>query len=819
MDKDSAFFLDKLLKGLANQNGTENSPEFRERMMAQLNQVIANVPRNMIDVPDSVFKDEVRRRVTQVFKYWERLHDILLRYEDVLRKRWLKKSLEQRKKVLLSAWPNMALTHRPEYQAFQSESEQKRRTSTRYRNEYLWPQINLEDLLKPKNLLLFLHSRGHHKPDVFARQDQKPHELAALTKAYEAYEPAGAFTVRLTGQTSAATYGKLVSYPLGEELDDILSGVGFPSGPGLLILEAQERILQFLVQCAETILHDLDLSAIHTAPIKPIVDTLPQTTTEWPSVAAADAEAPYQVPRQFDPSRLQYLINAKIAEAEDHLWSLREDPGYFQDIAQQFSENQYDNMVNENGKPELALGGTRDTDANVITRVVADAYPAVFMWKLALKELNNLARIRKRYGSRIAPGRVLPSDYEEAFAYLSNTIENVQAGTLAQVKVALYSSPALRSRFSIVPKPRSAIPAIKRRDPENRDYLLWLIETFCDPDLLPFFGPKDLLDEIERVTQSDSTKSQSRQNDRISPWVTKTISDAAVVVEVNHELSLHEPLPQWRQHIPREKVQTQFEKEMDDVMWFTGHLHELEHILTKAGTDRRFDYPSNDRRSAGTTQRMRQAEKELDAIWKIVDRHFLNELGTTIHKFLSIGERTVERTSEWVEPVRVSQVISTSADMAEEFTALDLEERTRVVEPATDATPSKTKIKTRRIGTEPTPTDKEDALPVADALITIAVSKRAQKVFSVLFYNSAESPPGEIPWTEFLHAMSSAGFSIERQMGSAWLFIPPSSLDLNRPIIFHEPHPSRDIPIQVARRHARRLRRAYGWTSDTFGVA
>ena len=75
--------------------------------------------------------------------------------------------------------------------------------------------------------------------------------------------------------------------------------------------------------------------------------------------------------------------------------------------------------------------------------------------------------------------------------------------------------------------------------------------------------------------------------------------------------------------------------------------------------------------------------------------------------------------------------------------------------------------------------------------------------------------PGEIPWSDFLHAMSHTGFEIEKLYGSTWQFT-PTKLDVERSIQFHEPHPVNKIPYRVARRHGRRLNRAYGWTGAMF---
>ena len=59
----------------------------------------------------------------------------------------------------------MAVMHRPDFHELRNDSkEPPRRNATRFRNEHLFPYINLEDLLKAHNLLLFFQSRGHNLP-------------------------------------------------------------------------------------------------------------------------------------------------------------------------------------------------------------------------------------------------------------------------------------------------------------------------------------------------------------------------------------------------------------------------------------------------------------------------------------------------------------------------------------------------------------------------------------------------------------------------------------------------------------------------------
>ena len=61
--------------------------------------------------------------------------------------------------------------HRPDYEAWRKESPKLRSVGTTTREAYLWPYINVEDLVKGNTLLLFLNSRGRWPPYTFAHTD------------------------------------------------------------------------------------------------------------------------------------------------------------------------------------------------------------------------------------------------------------------------------------------------------------------------------------------------------------------------------------------------------------------------------------------------------------------------------------------------------------------------------------------------------------------------------------------------------------------------------------------------------------------------
>ena len=126
----------------------------------------------------------------------------------------------------------------------------------------------------------------------------------------------------------------------------------------------------------------------------------------------------------------------------------------------------------------------------------------------------------------------------------------------------------------------------------------------------------------------------------------------------------------------------------------------------------------------------------------------------------------------------------------------------------------KVKWKTRGSTSFATTTAEQIAPPVEENSFTL--KSRAFKVFKALFFQPSQPDvPGEISWADFLYAMAATGFAPEKLYGSVWQFT-PTTLDVERGIQFHEPHPIGKIPFRNARRVGRRLNRAYGWHGGMF---
>jgi hypothetical protein len=140
-----------------------------EAWEAELDRVSANgesiFPLIGMREPPSITVEDARRlseeRSRQIFKDWSTLRDILSQHEGTIQRRWLKKTGNQRKKVVLTAWPDMSVGHRPDFEAYWKESQEQRVKRTQFREAFIWPYINVEDLCRGKILLLFLNARRY----------------------------------------------------------------------------------------------------------------------------------------------------------------------------------------------------------------------------------------------------------------------------------------------------------------------------------------------------------------------------------------------------------------------------------------------------------------------------------------------------------------------------------------------------------------------------------------------------------------------------------------------------------------------------------
>lgn len=450
-------------------------------------------------------------------------------------------------------------------------------------------------------------------------------------------------------------------------------------------------------------------------------------------------------------------------------------------------------------------------------------------------QLVELENLRTKLGAQLASNLSLPEAYDNYMSHFQHFLSQLMKAPIVDLKTGTFGSPPLRKFFSRVPprdphsslvdlqsKPRSQIPSLPKIIP--------LINYLFDEQQCFLMGRHNVLDEIDRLLRHDT-----KECGLVSTWVSTHLSEMGIISEFLRQLDFHQPRIGFNTSINEEDRYSEFNRKMQPLI----QLHQAITArgameLADVGTPitGRFDYPVHERASESTVTQMRKAEAELDAFWAKFDGHMKRRIGQHPNQLFAefVGERKVERTSEWVSPTPIpaSEPQVTKPSPRDELGSLHLKQS--IQEPGTEPEQAgaKVKVKTRGVpNPDFTPSiSRPLSFPSPDpSLLTpIMVTPRAHKVFTRVFFTpSPDRTPGEVPWTDFLYAMTTAGCSAKRLMGSAWMFARPESQDgvvpkTGGPIIFHEPHPTANIPIRHVRKHGRRLSRRWGWSIDSFAV-
>ena len=777
--------------------------------------------------PEQV-RNEALQRARSIFSDWTLLNRIIERHEEVIQKRWLKKTREQRKTILLAAWPNMSPTHRPDFTSFTKDKPGRQPVS---KDPYMWPHINLEDLLKPKLLPIFLNARGRNPPCTFSGTDADSVKFGKVTGKLK-LAVLNKYTMMFgVERNSPDTYGELIAWDDNSDaMSWLMARKGFHPGEGLQLLEIQERLYQFLVKCCLAILHDTPRESLLQGdmPIQPEPPALSTSETGLNSLATVAAEAPYRLPVRLDLARILGIVAAKRSAAEDHIWSLREDPSYFADVVLATRDHRSELLPDTRGNQHPSLRPHADGEFwnRVLANVVADAYFSLAVWDRLHRQMADVQSLMMKYKNDIVPGKDLPEELLEAFLLLDYSLEQFSKGPVGNLNLNVPASPPLRAFYVREPPTsnNSAIRVRRHKPPSDKgtERLLWIFETMQNDTQLHNAGLHTLMDEMERLTESDW-----KIKKLISPWVANIISDLSVMSECRHQVSLFQPWAASFQYELGSRMD-QIKANYDDTVkkWIQFHKTFEGTSLNKLGApfEGRFFYPVEKRRTREITEAMRRAERNVDEFWANVDRFLVNKAGMSQHqaiRHLLSDNRILRRTPEWVDNLEIGRQDVHSEVLCKPLSQLyfELEHRTRKTLSSEEEPLRKSKVKTRgSVQVMELPSTK--VVPEANSEVGVGPSftldKRSFKVFSTLFYTpSRASQPGEIAWTDFLHAMGSVGFGIEKLYGSVWQFT-PGSLDVERSIQFHEPHPSGKMPFQTARRSGRRLLRAYGWHAGMF---
>lgn len=652
------------------------------------------------------------------------------------------------------------------------------------------------------------------------------------------------------GANDAATYGQLLEWDDHEDAFVWLATrKQFQPGEGLAILEVQERLLNFLVECCRSLLHNIPTDKLTSDDAYPILPEphvkTDRETNGFNSLLAMKSEAPYRVPAKLDLARIESVLEARRSAAEDHLWTLREDPAYFHEVLLENKEHRQEMILDSCGDKHPVFHPLRQEIfwARLAGCVSVDAFIPLEVFSELHSQARALRAIHTKHAKSISITKDLPADLLAAILKFQHYLLQAAKGYQDQLKKQVFASPPWRKHFFREPPPDevtsiihvSSKPSMKLNDVERR--LMWLFRTLWEDGFdLKCIGLPLLVDELGRLVEKDPSASEL-----LSAQIASAVGDLSIIAQCLGQLDSYLP---WARGFAHNLVDQGkgIEKEYDTraSLWdtiptsFSDRNMKLSRrnpgtLVNPAGG--KFAYPVEKKRTKENVEALRQAEKNLDEVWSAVDRIVYAKCGslqgTAIHRLLSQPHRTLQRTPEWVDPpssgakqTREPVLDPSLASLYKPLSTIYIGELGPASSaPKVSSTQSKTKTKTRAhassndaVEEEPTPAVTLDLQQ--PEIPSIPVDALALKVFRTIFFNPAvTSSPGEVSWTDFLHAMTSTGlFAAEKLYGSVWQF---TNLDGLR-IQFHEPHPKAKMPFTTARRFGRRLNRSFGWEGSCF---
>ena len=148
------------------------------------------------------------------------------------------------------------------------------------------------------------------------------------------------------------------------------------------MLEVQDMIMSFLMAFCNRILHDIpaDTLLADAYPVKPgPILKEEEEANGFDSMAVMALEAPYRVPARLDFVRIEALLRAKMASADDHVRQLREDPGYFLEQLHETMEQHREMLKDTNcqAHPARSLRFQNLFWTDILAGLVASAYFAI----------------------------------------------------------------------------------------------------------------------------------------------------------------------------------------------------------------------------------------------------------------------------------------------------------------------------------------------------------------------------------------------------------------------------------------------------------
>ncbi|KAJ7601995.1 hypothetical protein B0H17DRAFT_1222925 [Mycena rosella] len=348
-------------------------------------------------------------------------------------------------------------------------------------------------------------------------------------------------------------------------------------GDGLSVLEAQCKLLEFLVAVVSKILLDLDLAALKpappfTAPEIPILNTMFQ----WQSSARTNAMRPYSPPPVFSIDDMASLLESQYELAVQHLADLRTDPIYLVDTIQSYYDHRLETIL---GKALQALVQNR-----AVSLMLSDACTFLAHYRVAMAIVEEFRDVQTQYPNGARRGRELPAEYENALMKFHPILGSLETHLTKVHHQTFCSSSALSTGRTV----RCTDPAFAKNE-----------AGFTS-------RPQDKF-----ITQDPA------QHQRISPLIANLLSQWGIVNDCKYILDWHRP-PVGASESHEDAFRRRLPNWHPLLAPIVSGAAPLAHLADKAFPVSRFMYPKGPR-DTNWALRCQRVDETFTAFWKAAD--------------------------------------------------------------------------------------------------------------------------------------------------------------------------------------------------------
>ena len=613
----------------------------------------------------------------------------------------------------------------------------------------------------------------------------------------------------------------------------------FDTQYGLLVLEIQQSIYSFLLRSVRQILHDISPADFRLAPHAPTPGPLVNLTGVWDSATKSALEADYRMPQETSLSSLKAIIDGRRLAANDHICSLREDPGYFLEQLREWREHRF---IGNGSKPQV----WRD----VAAQVFINALDAHHSWTWIAKLVKRMRPIKVQIRAAIKRGTRLAEEDEMKWVELAESISLMTRKPMQNLEIMFPKSSGLRNALEPPHQHKDCskcMPGSQHgwalkpgtSNAQHRAVRLFRILAGLDPCSLDLHGLRPLVQEAQHMLEHDTEVSQL-----IDKWLLTDFVDLAVLADLQYRIKMFQPYcKSW----VAAGVVDSFEVDRYMLTHYQQGIR-LEEVVEISSfgahslgnpTDGRFNYPSDKRRTAETVRELQSAEAALRLYWKEIDQGMRRNCVDIKHLLKGVLSKdpSTYTTQDWEEDATVSSPKNKLPD-GDHVPEMSMMPQIGNENKKTEIS-SAEKVKRKTQGKAHDGTGASFPAPPAvviddeeeeeeDQPPPIGIPPRSFKVMCALLPSPSNTrqAPREVSWDEFLYTMNSIGLVPEKLYGSVWIFkpLPPGEglVDLKRSIQFHEPKDVRrgnKIDFKQVRRLGDRLKRAFRWNGDTFVCA